>query len=709
MSFLRILVPKGNSYTTEQTQVLLSNLSLQKKRFLFFKKAVPFVLEIVCLDQRIYFVAVLPQDYTAFFQSQVLAQYKDALITPIDDYLFGQDPKRFSAAELVLARPQFLPLKTADQFQEVDPLSSVLATMSKNAKPGDILLFQLVLLPLDKKWQSCFLELASSGGGKDSEGRALPHPNKDQIQLKASHSGFKAWLRVLSNEEETLDALVGSFGSFSSPAGNYLIAKKTNFLRRKKLVRSIMERRAWGRNQILNILEIASLWHLPTGLITLPNIAWGRTIAVEPPDNLPVAEGLSEEEKRQITFIGRTQFKNKLTTFGIKRADRARHLYIIGKTGTGKSTLIANMAIEDIRKGEGVAVVDPHGDLVQIMLQYIPKKRINDVCYFNPADPEYTYPLNPLEVTNPSQRELVASGIVSIFHKLYADSWGPRLEHILRNTLLTLTAVPGTTLADVVRILTDRRFRQKILEKLNDKNLANFWKREFEPMGESLRQEAISPILNKVGQFVSSPLIRQIISHPKSRVRIERIMNEGKILLVDLSAGKIGEDNSALLGAMIITQIQLAAMNRAFQKEEERRPFYLFVDEFQNFATRSFVRILSEARKYKLNLTVANQYMAQLNKEVQDAILGNVGSLISFLVGAQDAQVLDKEFGDEFGVDDLVSLGRFQVLLKLSIDGETSKPFYATTLPLPRCANRNQEKIVKMSRMQFGRPKGELS
>jgi len=418
---------------------------------------------------------------------------------------------------------------------------------------------------------------------------------------------------------------------------------------------------------------------------------------LEAPETLPVATNLTKEEKQQITFIGKTEFKNRETIFGIKRKDRDRHIYIIGKTGTGKSWLLANMIIEDIRKGEGVAVIDPHGDLVQILLDYIPKNRINDVCFFNPSDPEYAYPLNPLEVTNLSHRELVSSGIVSIFHKLYAHSWGPRMEHILRNTLLTLTSVPGTTLADVIGILTERRFREKILSQIDDKNTIRFWKNEFEPMSERLRVEAVSPILNKVGQYVSSPLIRKNIIWPRSKVKIEEIMNQGKILLCDLSSGKIGEDNSALLGAMVVTQIQQAAMNRVFIPEKERKPFYLFVDEFQNFATKSFVKILSEARKYKLSLTVANQYMTQLDKD------SNVGTLISFVVGAQDGYILDKEFGKDLTQDDLVSLGKYQILLKLSISNETSTPFYATTLPLPACINKNKPKIIKNSRERFGK------
>jgi len=715
MQLLVIKVPKGNESTIEQTYALLANLVENKKFQLPFLKKKPTIysLEIVCINQRIYFVAGVPEEKVEFFKAQLLAQFKEAVIENFQFLIsnfqtnsksqISNSKQEFYFTQLGLAKAEYLPLKTSDQFKDTDPLSSVLATMAKSADPNHFFLYQLLLAPAPKGWQDRYQRLAETGGGKRENGDYIYHPQKAQIETKIKHPGFKTYLRLATNKPETLEALAGSFGIYTDPSGNSLVKKSPGLFGKTKLLEAIWRREPRGASQILNLAEIASLWHPPSGRINLPNIAWGRQMRAEPPDNLPVAIGLTEEEKQQITFIGKTEFKNQLTTFGIKRPDRERHIYIIGKTGTGKSTLIANMAIEDIRKGEGVAVIDPHGDLVQILLNYIPRQRINDVCYFNPADPDYTYPLNPLEVTNPSQRELVASGIVSIFHKLYAHSWGPRLEHILRNTLLTLTAVPETSLADVIRILTEKKFREKIVQQLTDQTLVRFWQKEFNAMAEKQRQEAIAPILNKVGQFVSSPLIRKIISWPKSKVRIEEIMNQGKILLCDLSQGKIGEDNSALLGAMVITQIQLAAMNRVFSPELERKPFYLFVDEFQNFATRSFIKILSEARKYKLNLTVANQYMAQLDREIQDAILGNVGTLISFLVGAQDAHILEREFGKEFTADDLVSLSRFQVLLKLCIDGETSNPFYATTLPLPACANQQREKVIRVARERFGK------
>ncbi len=705
MRFLLIKVPKGNEHSIEQTYALLANLVEEKGFSLpFFASPGPiYSLEIIGMDQKIYFVVGVPEDKSDFFEAQLLAQFKEAVIAKFKQAEKLSQKDNFFATQLTLSSPDYLPLKTSKDFEQTDPLSSILASMAKSKNPDDIYLYQLLLAPASKNWQYKFNKTAETGGGKDEQGNYQPHPQKHLIEGKTNHPGFKTYIRLLSNQQNLLKALSGSFGVYTNPSGNSLNTSGAGLFGKNRLLDAVLKRKTWGNSQILNVSELASLWHLPSQMITLPNIAWGREKRTEPPDNLPAATGnLTEEQKKDITFIGRTNFKNEITTFGIKRNDRPRHVYSIGKTGTGKSTLIANMAIEDIRKGKGAAVIDPHGDLIDILLDYIPSHRINETCYFNPADRKYSYPLNPLEVRNKAQQELVASGIVSIFHKLYGHSWGPRLEHILRNALLTLTAVPNTTLEDVVRILTEKKFRDKIVNQIQDKTLKRFWTKEFASMGKDFQSRAVSPILNKVGQFVTSPLIRETVNKPKSKINIQKFMDEGKILLCDLSQGKIGEDNSSLLGAMIITQIQLAAMNRVYQKESERNPFYLFVDEFQNFATKSFIKILSEARKYKLNLTLANQYMAQLDRDISDAILGNVGTLISFTVGAQDAHILTHEFGSEFDEDDLVSLGRYEVLIKLCIDSETSNPFYATTLPLPDCDNQNRDKIIRVSRERFG-------
>lgn len=415
-----------------------------------------------------------------------------------------------------------------------------------------------------------------------------------------------------------------------------------------------------------------------------------------------------------VTIIGKTNFRNREQLFGIKDADRRRHVYVIGKTGTGKSTLLENMAIQDIRNGKGVAVVDPHGDLAERILDFVPKQRINDVLYFNPADFEWPVAFNLLENVSPQKRHLLASGLVGVFKKIWADSWGPRLEYLLRNIILSLLEYPGATLLGVMRIITDSHYRNKVVAKVTDPVIKSFWIDEYSKYNQNFQVEAVSPIQNKVGQFLSSSLIRNIVGQTKSSFDIRKIMDEGKILIMNLSKGRIGEDNSALLGAMMVTKIQLAAMERVDMAEDKRRDFYLYVDEFQNFATESFANILSEARKYRLNLTLAHQYIDQLdanrnNKVVRDAVFGNVGTLIAFRVGAEDAEALEPEFEPEVSASDLVNLSNYNIYLKLTIDGVTSDAFSAVTLPPFQTSGPSfRDKIIQVSRNYYGKPRKEV-
>ncbi|HRN70385.1 MAG TPA: type IV secretion system DNA-binding domain-containing protein, partial [Candidatus Woesebacteria bacterium] len=503
-----------------------------------------------------------------------------------------------------------------------------------------------------------------------------------------------------------LDNIAGTFGGFALGEGNKLgmttvrSGKKEFLERTKKRSFNLFEH----RTQILNAQELATLWHPPGKMLAgIKNISWGKTLAGEPPENLPTTDKIAEEERNDLNFFAKAEYKNADSIFGIKSKDRRKHMYIIGKTGSGKSTLIANMAIDDIRRGRGVGIIDPHGDLAETILEYVPKRRINDVVYLEPFDAERPFSINVLEVKNQQQKDLISSGIVSIFYKLYGDSWGPRLEYILRLTILTLLEIPNATLADALPLLSQQKYRQKMLRYVKDEVLLNFWNNEFDRMTDKLKVEAISPIQNKIGQFVTSKMIRNIIGSPKSTVNLEEIMNSGKILIMNLSQGKLGEDNAALLGAMLITQMQLAAMNRSFIKEHDRRDFFLYVDEFQNFATSSFIKILSEARKYRLALTLTNQYIGQLDETIINAIFGNVGTLISFVTGASDAEYLTKEFSGLYSQNDLVTLGKYQVVMKMSIDEMTTLPFPAKTLPLPSLKNENRDKIIRLSKEKYGR------
>lgn len=405
----------------------------------------------------------------------------------------------------------------------------------------------------------------------------------------------------------------------------------------------------------------------------------------------------------EINFFAKTNFRNQERVFGIKTDDRRRHMYVIGKTGMGKTNLLETMAIQDIQNGKGVAFIDPHGDTAEKLIKAIPPNRINDVIYFNPADQDFPIAFNVMESIDPKQRHLVASGLIGVFKKIWADSWGPRLEYILRNAILALLEYPGSTLLGVTRILVDKSYLKKVVEKITDPVVRSFWVDEFPKWNDRVLQEVISPIQNKVGQFLSSSLIRNIVGQTKSAFDIREIMDDQKILIMNLSKGRIGEDNSALLGAMMITKIQLAAMGRVDIEEETRKDFYLYVDEFQNFATESFANILSEARKYRLNLILANQYILQIDEKVKDAIFGNAGTLITFRVGAGDAEALEKEFEPIFMMNDIVNIPKYNIYLKLMIDGVAGNAFSATTLaPIDISSTKNnEEKVIKVSRERY--------
>ncbi len=418
-----------------------------------------------------------------------------------------------------------------------------------------------------------------------------------------------------------------------------------------------------------------------------------------------------EEREKDVVYFGKTDFRNTNRLFGIKRRDRRQHMYVIGKTGTGKSAMLNNLIVQDVANGEGLCVVDPHGELVEGLLQKIPEERVKDVIYFNPADPDFHIGFNVLELPDPKYKHLAASGLMSIFTKIWSGVWSARMEYILNNSILALLDTPGSTLLGITRLLVDKEYRQKIIANIKDPVVKAFWLNEYEEWKDQFRNEAIAPIQNKVGQFLSTAMVRNIVGQAKSTIDIFDIMNSGKIFLVNVAKGRIGEDNSALLGAMLITKIQLAAMERVRVPEDERIDFYLYVDEFQNFATDSFANILSEARKYRLDLTLAHQYIGQLvtdvSTKVRDAVFGNVGTMISFRVGATDAEFLEKEFEPEFLAQDMVNLPNYHVYLKLMVDGVTSRPFSAVTLPPFKVTSSEKtvSEIIEFSRKHYARPR----
>lgn len=701
MKTLLLKIPRNTEVTPEASQTFLSALTsingISNWDKLLGKKAPAFALEIALINQQIHFLITADESLLPLIETQLQSNYPLVIIEKFSDPLkdFEDD---LHVKYLKLSAGSFYPLALFTQFKDVDPLSSVLSVMAK-ADPDFRIVIQFALESVGNSWQGQGASYAAKGS-KNEDGTYKDRSDSNVIKEKISYPGFALSLRIASNTNKTLNELAAAFGVFTRSDGNSLKASTPGKFSYKKEVKGLLGRHVYDK-QIVNVAELATLWHLPSEKTKVPSIVWGTNVLSEPPTDLPNAIEATDEEKQSINFFAKTLYKNRDTIFGIKDKDRLRHIWSVGKTGTGKSTLIANMAIDDARKGRGFGVIDPHGDLCLDIINFIPNSRVNDTIYFNPADRDFPISINPLEVNTKEEAELVVSGLMAIFTKVWANVWSARMEYILRNAFLTLTEVPDATLPDVLRLLSSQSYRNKILKNVNDQAIVNFWKEEFDQMPDKLQKEAIAPIQNKVGQFVTSPLIRRIISNPKSSVAIEDIMDDGKILLANMSQGRLGEDNAQLLGAMLITKFQTAAMRRVDMAEDKRNPFYLYVDEFQNFATSSFIKILSEARKYKLGLMLANQYIAQIPEGVQKALLGNCGTLVTFTSGAEDAAVLHKEFAEVFSQNDLVNMQRFQIALKLMIDSHTSRPFLANTLPMPAQKNDNKEKIIRVSRERW--------
>jgi len=501
--------------------------------------------------------------------------------------------------------------------------------------------------------------------------------------------------------------MVGTFQQFAQPGFNTLTVRRMEDGFDTKLFKRVVKREP-KLPFAISQSELATIIHLPTETVTTPGICWVESRTLEPPAYLP---GPHEES---VTLIAKTNFRGQERTYGVKREDRMRHTYVIGKTGMGKSVLLENMARSDILNGHGVAIIDPHGDLIEDVIRHIPPHRINDVVYFDPSDRDFPIAFNLLEGKNVEHRGLIASGVVGAIKKLFADSWGPRLEYFLRNCILALVEAPDTTLLGVTRMLVDKAYRKKIVRHVTNPSVLQFWNEEFAAMQPRQISEAAGPIQNKIGQFLSTATIRNILGQPKSSVDVRFAMDTGKILLVNLSKGKIGEDNATLLGSLMITKIQMDAMSRADMNKKDRKDFYLYVDEFQNFATDSFATILSEARKYRLSLTMANQFVAQMSEDVAAAVFGNVGSIVSFQVGQDDAKYFEEQYdGNIVTAAEIASLPKYTVYNRIMVDGLTTQVFSGATLP-PQSPGEPQEvkvriqKIIDYSRSRYANPREKV-
>lgn len=710
-------------------------------------------LEIGVIDQKIALYVRGSAKALSLVESQLYAQYPDIEIDRIEE-----DPLTLNEGEvrkqtrLCLGAPEMYPIKRHPQFEDqltkltVDPLAGITSALISGSNPTVRGHVQIAITPLSSSYRKKALKtipLLARGLPKRSSTieklvlnvrlgrkkklwqwplyflcagwRTLPilsavfltepeekKPSDTEDSMSArSHeredrlTGAQDKLnRLLFSCEVTLSELgakehitgvhtishemLGSFKQFTLPHSN-------EFKTTKKPVQFT-----------LSVEEVATLWHLPTILVHTPNIDWVMSKKLEPPSNLP---RVKDDNADGITTLGEAIFRGNRTRFGIKVEDRMRHVYIIGKTGMGKSTLLENMIFSDIQAGKGVAVIDPHGDLIEDTLQYVPQERNNDVILFDPSDVTYPVSFNVLDCTDPEQHSVTASGIMSVFKKLWPDAFSGRMEHILRNTLLALLEYEGSSMLGIMRMFADDAYRAKVVARVTNPMVESFWNDEYANWSEKYRTEAIAAIQNKVGQLLSTPMIRNIVGQSKSKLSIREAMDSGKIVLVNLSKGKIGEDTAAFLGSMLVTKFQLDAMSRADIPGDQRKDFFLYVDEFQNFATESFATILSEARKYRLSLTMANQYVSQLmigdnNSALRDAVFGNVGSLISFQVGSEDAEILSLQFEEYALPKDILSLPKYHAYMRVMVDGVSSKPFSVNPLPPPTPLHTENRKNV---------------
>lgn len=681
-------------------------------------------MEVAVRDKRIGFYIWVPEYLKHYVEEQVYAQYPTVQISEVEDY--AADSSRHYgvtlATEMKTTTNDVLPIKTFQSF-EVDPLAAITATLAKFDEHEEAWV-QLVIQPAAATWhkKSEKYQAAMKGGAQGIGAGAIlkafwapPEPgaaapklaDHQQVQLtgaetKSQKLAFECSLRIVYRgtvPEPTaklrIQSIIASYKQFNTTYLNGFEAKRV--AQDPVLVHLYRLRGHNKRGFNLNIEETATLYHLPHTNVETPFILWASSQTAEPPANLPVITG---EPRQDLSPIATTNFRGHNTVFGLQRQDRSRHLYIIGQTGVGKSGMLELLTISDIYSPYGFAVIDPHGDYAQNVMRRVPAERARDVIYFNPADVDYPMAFNPMEVTDPKLKTHTASELIGVLKRMF-ESWGPRLEYILRYSLLALLDYPNATMLDITRILTDKKFRNEVLKHVGDPVVRNFWQIEFASWNDKFAAEAVAPVLNKVGAFTANPLVRNIIGQPKSSFNIRQIMDERKILIVNLSRGLVGEDNAALLGALLVTKVQLAAMSRADVPAEERSPFYLYVDEFQNFATDSFATILSEARKYGLNLTVANQYTAQMAIEVKDAVFGNVGSIIAFRMGADDARVMLKYFEPKFLEYDLVHMHNRHFVISMTIEGEKVPGFSAISLNLPTIEQSHVETIIANSRASY--------
>ncbi len=702
--------------------------------------------EIVVKDNKISFYVAVPDKIKNFMSQQIHAQYPHAEITEEPDYNIFRPDSHIVGATLWFKLRSAFPFRTYKKIDS-DPLLAILNPLSKILE-NEGAAIQYIVRPAHShwrregvhmirdikegqkfeyvanrnaltrslyKWKKAIFSKSNDPAKQNSHAERYQLTQMEEemvknMEEKLSRGGLELTIRLVSaaptqeKAQINLENIINSYAQYNIYRyGNSFgaaVPRKPHGLIRDFIYRSFDEK----HHAVASTEEMASFWHPPLPATETPHINWLGARKAPPPSNMPT-EGIK---------LGRALYRGEETTVRMKRDDRRRHLYVIGKSGGGKSVFIENLAVQDIENGEGVCVIDPHGDFVEYVLQHIPKNRVDDVIVFNPADVDRPIGLNMLEARTEEQKDFVTQEMISIFYKLVTDPSmiGPMFEHNMRNVMLTLMADmenPGT-IAEIPRMFTDDAFVAKWKKKLKDPVVMAYWDKEMAKTSDFHKSEMLGYLISKVGRFTENAMVRNIIGQSHSGFNFREVMDKKKILLVNLSKGLVGEINANLLGMIIVSKLQMAALERAALPEEERHDFYLYIDEFQNFITDSIATILSEARKYRLELIIAHQYMKQLEDNkgkttVRDAVLGNAGTIVSFRIGVEDAEVLAKEFAPVFGQYDLLNVEQYTAYIKLLIDNTAAKPFNMMTFP-PQPGNKDLAAAIKeLSRLKYGRPR----
>lgn len=723
-TLLQVTVPRENEIKIDAAEQMFSSLAgiRQIGRLEFFKQQPRLSFEIVGLPGDIRFYVCVPNKHRDFVEKQINGAYPDAEIVPINEasakqrggnvigseYSIFSENGKVAFTSLRQRSNSYIPIKVYKDMP-VDPLSSITSVLAKMGK-GEGATIQVLIRPSDNNWKKAGRGYVSSQKKIEANPETAKYKTDakelESIENSINKPGFDTIIRIVvcSTTKQSAKAHLNNiFNAFSQYTSRNSFMTNTHLFR-GWFMNDFIYRYfpLFWQSSILTSEELATIFHFPNKSVVTPGIYWLTSKRAPAPSNLPTS-GL---------FLGKSTFRGQIHPVFIERDDRRRHTYIIGKTGTGKTEFLKQMIMQDINAGEGVAVIDPHGDLIEDVLRLIPPKRAEEVILFDPSDTDRPMGFNMLDAQTEQQKHFVVNSVIGLMYKLFDPNKtgiiGPRFEHAIRNAMLTVMYEPGSTFIEVVRILTDQTFVQELLPKVQDPIIRRYWTDQIAQTSDFHKSEVLDYIVSKFGRFVTNKMIRNIIGQSQSAFDFRKVMDEGKILLINLSKGKIGEENASFLGLVLVPKILVAAMSRQDMDQSKRRDFFLYVDEFQNFATPDFAQILSEARKYRLNLIVANQFIGQMEEEIKNAIFGNVGTIASFRVGVNDASYLQREFQPIFNENDLINVDKYNAYMRTLVQGEPVPPFSIdTTKDIIKEKDLGSSRIAdlvrELSRLKYGR------